>query len=485
MIVVAAVLLCLGSSAVVTPAPAVAAPSAGECAEGAIKNSLSGGLAGMVAGCFGSGPVDLAEGAAEDVASEGFKGAAQSFAQGWVRLIQLSLAWFIHIPTPQFSGEGSVIGEIQRATVQIQVAGLVISIIVGSFRLVMARRNAVMKEAEESYLGLAKTVFAAWTFGGVLTAATIASDGLAEWMLTQGGNTDPESLVANLSAVALMPLGSGLVFVLGFIGIIGGILQAVLLVGRQAMLAVVVSVTPIVGSLGGTVSGREAFSKLMKWTVALLLWKPVAALVYWVAFSLSATDVTEDPHLALMGLILLSLSVVVLPLLMKLVSGGAAMSGGSGAQAAMMTAGVVAAAGTMAASGGASAAAGGASSSAGAAGAGGQMGGPMAMSAGGLSGGTGGGTGGGSSSAGGGSASSSGGGSGAGGGGIGAEPAGGSGSTATASWPPAGESGSGGTGSSWGDAAQTGMQASAETERFFSDDGYDPPPAPDSGGYTR
>lgn len=318
----------------------------------------------------------------------------KSMAQGWVKILQLTLAWFIKLPTPQYA-QDSVVQEIQKATVQIQLYGLALSILIGSWRLVMARRQAVMNEAQESFMGLAKTVFGAWMFGGVLTACTASSDALSNWLLEQG-TKDNENLITNLAAANLLTLGSGLILIVAVCGILGGILQAVLLIGRQAMLAVVVAMIPVVGSFGGTTIGKMAFSRLVQWTIALLLWKPVAALVYWVAFKLAGHNVgsIKDAQMALMGLILLSLTVLVLPMLTKLISAGAAMSGGSGLQAGMMAAGAVTAAGTMVATGGASGAA-----SAGSAAGGstasmsgasmGSMGGPAGPSSGGLSGGTG------------------------------------------------------------------------------------------------
>ncbi|WP_262338930.1 hypothetical protein [Gordonia sp. CNJ-863] len=390
---------------------AAAAPSIGDN----IKECASSPY-GLLTGVLGCAAVKSAGGAVKDAAGEGFKSMVKSMAQGWVKILQLTLAWFIKLPTPQYASD-SVIQDIQKATVQIQLYGLIASILIGSWRLVMARRQAVMNEAQESFMGLAKTVFGAWMFGGVLTACTASSDALSNWLLEQG-TKDNENLITNLAAANLLTLGSGLILIVAVCGILGGILQAVLLIGRQAMLAVVVAMIPLVGSFGGTTIGKMAFSRLIQWTIALLLWKPVAALVYWVAFKLAGHDVgsLKDAQMALMGLILLSLTVLVLPMLTKLISAGAAMSGGSGLQAGMMAAGAVAAAGTMVATGGASGAA-----SAGSAAGGstasmsgasmGPMGGPTGPSSGGLSGGTG--------SSGGPSGSSGGGGSGSGRGGTG------------------------------------------------------------------
>ncbi|MBA5846312.1 hypothetical protein HW572_04500 [Gordonia amicalis] len=467
---------------------AAAEPSVADNAKECVKNPIA--LATSFLGCT---LAKSAVGAIKDGAGDGFKAIAKSMAQGWVRMIQLTLAWFIKIPTPEYAKD-SVITDVQQATVQLQIYGLALSILIGSYKLVRARRQAVMNEAEESFTSLAKTVFGAWMFGGVLTVCTAASDSLADWMLDQGVENN-EQLIANLGAANLVPgLGAGLVFVVAICGILGGLLQAVLLIGRQAMLAVVVAVIPLVGSFGGTSVGKDAFSKLIKWTVALLLWKPVAAIVYWVAFRLAGHDVKslKDAQMALMGLILFGLSALVLPILMRLVSGGAAMSGGSGLQAGMMTAGVVAAAGTMVATGGASAAAGGASTAATAGASTGAAAGPSA--GGGLSGGTGGGgpspggggggggTGGGGSSPGRGGAGGGGTSSGSGGGST-AMAASGGGQNSPDQFSGGGSgSGSGTGGTSVGDVASASNAVASASQMLF-DDSYESSVSAEEGSY--
>ncbi len=453
---------------------------------------------GLLTGPLACAGAKSAGGAIKDAAGEGFKSMVKSMAQGWVKILQLTLAWFIKLPTPQYASD-SVIQDIQKATVQIQLYGLIASILIGSWRLVMARRQAVMNEAQESFMGLAKTVFGAWMFGGVLTACTASSDALSNWLLEQG-TKDNENLITNLAAANLLTLGSGLILIVAVCGILGGILQAVLLIGRQAMLAVVVAMIPLVGSFGGTTIGKMAFSRLIQWTIALLLWKPVAALVYWVAFKLAGHDVgsLKDAQMALMGLILLSLTVLVLPMLTKLISAGAAMSGGSGLQAGMMAAGAVAAAGTMVATGGASAAAGAGSaggSTASMSGASmGSMGGPTGPSSGGLSGGTGSSVGPSGSSGGGGSGSGRGGTGSSGhvgrhGGGTGSGNPGDAGTAAGAGTGPqssaspgAGSSGTGSVGV--GDVSQAASSVMSASEQLF-DDNYESSSLVGEGGQYR
>ncbi|MGB6244605.1 hypothetical protein [Gordonia sp. (in: high G+C Gram-positive bacteria)] len=327
--------------------------------------------------------------AMKDAAGNAFQSAAKSVMQGFARMIQLAMSWYIKIPTPRFQ-DYSIVQEIQRATIGLQLFGLVLSLLIIAFRLIMAKRAAAAEEAQEAVKSMAKAVFGAWAFGGILVTLTIASDALAAWMLDQA--TDGKhagQMVENVASLtgggaALIPaFGSGLVLVVGVIGIALQVVQIVMLVARQAMLAVVVSLIPVIGAFGATSVGRASFSKVITWTIALLLFKPVSAAVYWVAFWMAGTN-SGNPQEILMGMVLMSLAALVMPVLIKLVSGGQSMVGTSGAAVGGAVMGAVAAGGMIAATGGAGA------GGAGAAGGGGASTATMAGAAGGGGGGGGG-----------------------------------------------------------------------------------------------
>ena len=63
---------------------------------------------------------------------------------------------------------------------------------------------------------------------------------------------------------------------------------------RQAMLIVVVAVLPVAAAAGGTQVGQQSYHKLTAWIIAFLLFKPVAALAYGIAF-LSASQGRVQP----------------------------------------------------------------------------------------------------------------------------------------------------------------------------------------------
>ncbi|WP_020109703.1 hypothetical protein [Nocardia sp. 348MFTsu5.1] len=421
-------------------------------------------------------------GTVKDAANDGFRSMTESLVNGFSKMIQQSLTWFIQLPTPQ-AQQWEPVQDIQEWTLQIQLIGLTASIIVGGIRLQLAKRQAVYAEGEELFFSLQRAVFGAWMFGGIMIGLTAGVDRISTKILDLSLNGDsPVEAAENMFNVTSMMgfLGVGLMFVIAVVGILGALLQAILLVARQSMLIVVVAIIPIIGAASGTKLGKNAFSKTISWTIALLLWKPVAALTYAVAFMLAGTE-SDDGAQVLYGVLLLTLAAAVLPMLVKLVSGGMAMSGGSGLQAAMMTMGLVAAGGSMAAAGATGGASAGASAPGGAS---------TAAHAGGAASPSGGGGGG---STGGGGVIRGAGDSGGGGGGVGrttsASDSGGgqtsSGGRSAAYSPPTGSdaggssSGGGNSGESGGGGASTmsdavngvssAMQMSTAAEDFFND----------------
>ena len=65
--------------------------------------------------------------------------------------------------------------------------------------------------------------------------------------------------------------------------------RVVLLVFRAAMLVLLAGLLPVAASMTTTQTGREHFKKYCAWTLALVAYKPAAALIYAAAFRLIGT----------------------------------------------------------------------------------------------------------------------------------------------------------------------------------------------------
>lgn len=315
-----------------------------------------------------------AKDAVKDAASDGFKGIVKSILQGAGTAMVTVLTWFVRIPTPE-AAQYSAIQKVKELTLRLQLIFMALSIVIGAIRLMLAKRHAVYAAGEEQFQAMGRAVIGAWMFGGFLTALSQGTDALSiAWLNSVTKGEAPGKVIERIVKVdVLMGMGSGLVLIIAILGVLGAIFQAVVLVVRQAMLILVTAYIPIMGAASGTELGKAAYSKTVRWVIALLLWKLVAASCFVAAFTLAGASGANDQAQVLYGFILLFLSALVLPMLMKLVSAGLSMSGGSGLAAGAMVAGVVAAGGTLAASGGAATAGGGAASTAGQSGAAGGL----------------------------------------------------------------------------------------------------------------
>jgi len=350
-------------------------------------------------------------------------------------------------------------------------AAAVLSVIVGGTRMAWEQRADPGRDTVKSLLTLVVVAGAGVTIIGILIAA---ADAFAVWLINSSLRCDVVNDrcfglgLANMLALG-GPLTGGLgpllIIILGLVAILASFVQILLMVARGGMLVILAGILPLSASFTNTEMGKQWFRKAISWTVAFILYKPAAAIVYAAAFQLVGSGgSTPGPSAlfkddgsgllaALTGLMLMVIALFAMPALMRFVTPMVgAMAGGSGGA---MAVGALAAVPTGAAAGRLASGSAGGSASPGAAGAQGSSGGGGSTS-GGSSGAapSGGGAGGGGTSApstpsGGGAAATS---SGAGAAGAGAGTAAGTAGAAGS----AGSSAGGGAASAGGGAAAAG-----------------------------
>jgi len=309
--------------------------------------------------------------AVKNVAEGAFEKAGLSFGEAGGAALKFALGWWIEIPGQNEQAFQSVLSTVGGYTYDIQLAFLIVSIILLGGKLALARSGAIRQVSEEGFRQLARATIISGSIGFFVVIGTRISDGVSSWFITSTVGDDPAKLVEAMVRITVFT-GSGgiaMLFVIGLIGILGGLLMAFLLIMRMGMLVVVSAFLPIVAAAGGTRIGAGAYDRLIAWTLAFLLFKPVGAFVIGISamlFAQSAPSQEADGGImtAVVGALLLACTALVLPSLMKLLlpetSGGA---GGLAAAAALTGAAVQI--GGMAATGGASAGAGAAGGAAG------------------------------------------------------------------------------------------------------------------------
>ncbi|MGK8500211.1 hypothetical protein [Nocardia asiatica] len=270
-----------------------------------------------------------------------------SLMNGLGEAIILALTFWMKVPNEAVSDSGSLFTKINDYTYQAQILLLIASVILSGARLAEARRGAAMNEAAESFRMFTRVVFSSWMLGAVIVAGTQASDRFAEWIIhdsTNGNAKDLAELMVKTSK--LQAFSPGLVLIIAIVGLLGALAQIVLAIVRQGLLVIAAGVLPLAAAASGMNIGKQSYQKLIGWIIAFMLWKPVAAIVYMIAFTtaghvdgLTPTGGLPDGEQAqrmLVAIVLLCSVAFVLPALMRLVTPAVAIvgSGGSGFTAA-------------------------------------------------------------------------------------------------------------------------------------------------------
>lgn len=283
---------------------------------------------------------------ASDVATSAFEDFTNMLLDAFAQLLRMAMSWWIDLPAPELTGPGgepgSALSVIGDYTSGLQVLLLTAGIMFAAARLALAQRGGVAGEAQESFLMLARAVFASMTFAAVIAAGTRAGDGFAHWVLFDASDGAWAGVVDRLTDFEVETrsgLGTGVLLVISLFGVFSSLIQLVMLVIRQALLIVVVAVIPIAAAASGMGPGSQAYKRLLAWSLAFVLWKPVGALIYAIAFAVIGHEEQRDPQMVLLGLILLVMSVVVLPALIRLVAPAVATLGGGGGATAVLAGG--------------------------------------------------------------------------------------------------------------------------------------------------
>ncbi|NQX29663.1 hypothetical protein HQQ81_20140 [Microbacteriaceae bacterium VKM Ac-2854] len=223
----------------------------------------------------------------------------------------------------------------------------VLSVILAAARMAWTQRAQPARELFRGLLTLLAVSGAGLT---VISLATGAADQFSVWILDNStdctvsngeSNCFGTNLYRVISLTASAPASLGLiaVFLLGLIALVLSYVQVALMVVRGGMLVILAGILPLTASFTNTEMGRAWFGRAVGWTLAFVLYKPAAAIIYAAAFRLSGTDLFAGDGTGLLqivtGLALMLMALVALPALMRFVTPAvsALAQGGAGAGA--------------------------------------------------------------------------------------------------------------------------------------------------------
>ena len=295
--------------------------------------------------------------AVTDAFTDGFGQLAAQAFDGVIGIITKPLSWLLatlgkmwinFTPILPDSAMGSKVTN-KTASSFAALAGLlmVCSLMIGAAKIVITQRGEPLRDIGRG-LGTFVLMSSGWVSVCVLGLA--GTDALAGWI---AGSVKPDGLAKMVGYLAASngPGGALTFGLMSFLLIIFVLIISLILMFQLALrggiLLILAGMGPIAGSFASTKLGWEWCQKIVAWTVAFMLFKPVGALIWAAALTLSNTPITDinDANsvtaFALTPLALLLGCVFAMPALMKLVMPATASAlGSSDSSAGGMAAGM-------------------------------------------------------------------------------------------------------------------------------------------------
>lgn len=304
-------------------------PAANNCGPAQVVQAAGNVIGDTVGGVIGG------------VAKAGVEGLADALREGASWVITTSFGWWIAIPSINL--ETSAVDSIRSNTAYLSLIVASLGMIWGGVRLAFRRKadpawdlgTGLLRLAGVSALGVA-----------VPQLLLRSGDSFSNWVLDSATSGEVSERLGNLASMAGINAPGAVIFTAMFM-ILAGSIQAVQMFLREGGIVILTGVMLLAAAGGFNPATQSWFPKVAGWLVALILYKPMAALVY--AAALSQIGTTDDPRNVFIGLAMMTLSIVAMPTMMKFFTWAApgalnGTTGGHGAGTALMGAGLAAAA---------------------------------------------------------------------------------------------------------------------------------------------
>jgi type IV secretion system protein TrbL len=280
----------------------------------------------------------VASNVVSDLADDAIGNLAKAVMEGMSQMVTTLSTFWVSMPTVNLaSQDGStpspVVAAVNSELMPWTLTLAVLAVILGGIRMIWEQRGAPLKDLLRSLLTL--TLVSGLGLG-VISILVIAADAFSVAIIER--STDGKGFAESMS-IFLTPLqtdvGVFILIVLGLIGLIASLVQIVLMVVRSGMLVILAGILPTTAAFTNTEMGRQWFQKAVGWTIAFILYKPAAAIVYSVAFLLMSNTSGQDGLVgSITGFTLMIVALFALPALMRFVTPMVgAVASGSGAAA--------------------------------------------------------------------------------------------------------------------------------------------------------
>jgi hypothetical protein len=340
----------------------------GDAASGALGCVQEGGITSPLTTVnMVADGVDGAKNFAEEKVEGAFSSMVQNIATGALRGVMWMMSFWTTQPSnlvldaagnsdgqgqcvdPDGSGcyTGGLIGRVGEYTSWIQGVLGIMSVLAVAIRFILSRWSDAEENFTDFAMMLGRIVLTTSIWVPLIVIATRMTDGLSKWIVETSSEkateamqvfmANPDNLPENWEmssawAVGGQPGTIAIILVVSLVSILASLIQILFSFIREGMLIILAAVMPMAAYASGMKSGQEAWGKVKSWTLALLLFKPAASLVYAIAF-LSVGTIGEDDSMGVLGvLVLFGMAMLMLPSLVALVAppAGMAPAGASG-----------------------------------------------------------------------------------------------------------------------------------------------------------
>ncbi|MDQ0733209.1 type IV secretion system protein TrbL [Arthrobacter sp. B1I2] len=262
---------------------------------------------------------------------------AKSIMEGMSQMVTTLSTFWASMPTVNLTSEegakaSPVVSAVNSELMPWTLTLAVLAVILGGIRMIWEQRGAPLKDLLRSLVTL--TLVSGLGLG-VISILVIAADAIASALIEK--STDGKGFADAFQKITVIQAGDAvfILIVLGLIGLLASLLQIVLMVVRSGMLVILAGILPTTAAFTNTEMGRQWFQKAVGWTIAFILYKPAAAIVYSVAFLLMSKTSGKDALIgSITGFTLMIVALFALPALMRFVTPMVgAVAAGSGAAA--------------------------------------------------------------------------------------------------------------------------------------------------------
>ncbi|WP_028268194.1 hypothetical protein [Arthrobacter sp. MA-N2] len=267
---------------------------------------------------------------------------AKAILEAMSQMVTTLSTFWVSMPAVNLASEdgttpGPVVSMVNSELMVWTLTLAVLAVILGGIRMIWEQRGAPLKDLLRSLVTLTLVTGLGL---GVISILVIAADAFSAAIIQR--STDGKGFAESMNLLVVTGqtgVGVFILIVLGLIGLLASLVQIVLMVVRSGMLVILAGILPTTAAFTNTEMGRQWFQKAVGWTIAFLLYKPAAAIVYSVAFLLMGNNTGKDVLTgSITGFTLMIVALFALPALMRFVTpmvGAVASGGGAGAGAAV------------------------------------------------------------------------------------------------------------------------------------------------------